>query len=123
MRFSIHYQSLYDGVFETNVFESGHPLDAKLIKEGKNGELNTYEVSRSPMQLVGGDDDTFPNLIKRGYIPVITDFKPANRMGRKIDDITAKQLASILAMKSVEMLFPPTKGVYPYMILGMGVKP
>lgn len=34
-----------------------------------------------------------------------------------MDDITAKELASILAMKSVEMLFPPTKDVEPDLIL------
>lgn len=118
MEFALKYQSLFGEVFDTDLFDEGKPLEVKLVKEGKLGELNTYNVRRRPMKIVEGDEGTFPKLIQKGYIPLVGKFGlPDISNNKNIDNITAKQLSALLAMKSVEMMFPSTKPVHPEVIL------
>jgi len=117
IRFTFSYGQLFSEVFETKLFSKNQPLKVKLIKKGNPGELNLYEVSRKSLTLTGEDEDTFPNLISKGYIPVVGNIHSTALNSSSIDSYTAKQLASLLAMKSIEMLLPPTKGVHPQIIL------
>ncbi|CDT45049.1 hypothetical protein [Vibrio coralliirubri] len=109
---------LFGEVFETNVFEGGDPLKVELVEEGKNGGLNKYRVSQSPMQLAGDDSDNIPTLIKNGFVPVVGNIhSKAFPQNFKSNSSTAKQLAAILAMQSIEMFFPAPEAVHPEIIL------
>lgn len=99
--------SLFDDVIETNAFSELKPVDVRLKKIGKNGEKNTYEVIRNNLQLVSDDEHSLPNLIERGYIPVVGGSLGNSKFPVE-NQATAKQLAAILATKSVEMFFPAT---------------
>jgi hypothetical protein len=111
------YRPLFPDVFETRLSPKSERR-SKLIKKGLPGELNTYEVSFSKsLTLTGGDEETFPRLLSTGYIPVVANIHSSPFKQSSLDKFTAKQLAALLAMKSVEMLLPPTKGADPEIIL------
>lgn len=113
---AIRNHSLFGPVIESEAFGGSGPLHAELIEQGGPGELNTYQVSKVPMTLIGDEPDGIAGLIKSGYVPVVGDLHGASFMkgehGR-----TAKELAALLAIKSVEMLFPATKPVPAEIIL------
>lgn len=116
--FSLRYAALFPDIFETKLFEEGTPVDVKLVKKGRPGELNTYNVSwGKDMILTGDDHETFPRLLEDGYVPVVGKFQPDHIALRNLDQISAKELATLLAMKSVEIIFPRTKAVHPEIIL------
>lgn len=117
MRFSLRYAHLYGQVFETNLFKHHEPIKVTLIKKGAPGSLNKYRVSSQPMQIVSEDEYVFPNLISEGYVPVIGDYHPGHVLSKQLGSNTAKQLAALLAMKSVQLLFPATKSVDGELIL------
>lgn len=111
-------RELFNNIFESNIFADGEPYKVDLIEKGKNGEKNKYKVSLAPMQLTGEDLNKIPNLIKEGYVPVVGNIhgkKSLEKFGTT--DIGAKQLASILAMQSIEMFFPSTEPVPAQIIL------
>ncbi|HEX8437000.1 hypothetical protein, partial [Archangium sp.] len=117
LKFSRQNIPLYGEVFETSMYPDGEPLHAELIKKGGPGQLNTYRVYPKPLTLIGGDKEQIPTLIQKGYIPLVGSFGPSSRGSNSSKEQTAKQLAALLAMKSVEMIFPATKGVDPKLIL------
>lgn len=109
---------LFGEVFETNIFENGDPVKVDLLEEGKNGKLNKYRVSQAPMKLTGDDPQNIPNLIKKGFVPVVGNIHSKGfSQNFKSNSSTAKQLASILAMQSIEMFFPAPEAVHPDVIL------
>lgn len=116
MQCALQNHELFGEVIESRIFDGGGPLHAKLIKQGAPGELNEYEVSRVPMTLVGEDADTLSSLIRSGYVPVVGNLHgsllPSGATSR-----TSKELAALLAIKSVEMFFPATKPVPAEVIL------
>lgn len=108
--------SLFGPVIESKAFGESGPLHVKLTKQGAPGELNTYEVSRVPLQLVGEDADGLARLVQSGYVPVVGNlYGPQPMQGGH--SRTAKELAALLAIKSVEMLFPATRPVPAEIIL------
>jgi hypothetical protein len=109
---------LFGEVFETNIFENGQPLKVDLLEEGPKGELNKYRVYQAPMQLTGDDPQNIPNLIKQGFVPVVGNIHSKGFPQKfESNSTTAKQLASILAMQSIEMFFPAPEAVNPDVIL------
>lgn len=109
---------LFGNVIETDAFDGGVPLLAELIKQGSPGELNTYRVSKVPLNLVSEDDHKLSNLISSGYIPVVGGFGNVNTSAIPMQGTTtAKALAALLAIKSVEMFFPATVGAPAEVIL------
>lgn len=117
MEFAYRNATLFGEVFESESFPDGNPLEVKLIKQGAPGQLNTYEVSfRQHAQLVGDDEDRFPKLLEEGYVPVVGRFRKIGNNTR-INELTAKQLAALLAMKSIEMIIPRTLAVHSEVIL------
>lgn len=117
MQWALQNHALFfDKVFESDAFDGGAPLRVKLIKQGVPGHLNEYEVSRVPMMLVGEDANSVANLIGSGYVPVFGDLHTSLPQNGIINP-TAKALASMLAIKSVEMLFPATQSVPAEVIL------
>jgi hypothetical protein len=118
MRFAFAYSELLGKVFESELLPNWKSFDLHLVKKGQPGELNTYEVTFSNRAvLTGGDDGYFPKLIEDGYIPVVGRFHDASPMSGSADEATAKQLAALLAMKSIQMVLPRTRSARPESIL------
>jgi hypothetical protein len=116
MDFAARNYELFGPVVESTAFGKSGPLEAKLIKKGRLGELNTYEVSRVPPKLVGEDMEGFDSLIESGYVPVVGNLHGSELM-QAARGRTAKELAALLAIQSVEMLFPATRPVPAAVIL------
>lgn len=118
MRFAHAHSELFGAIFESELFPENKVVDVQLIKKGGAGELNKYRVTYSNQAVLsGGDDEYFPNLIERGYVPVIGRYHHASPFAGKPDEATAKQLAALLAMKSIQMVLPRTQGAHPELIL------
>lgn len=112
MGFARANHALFDDVFESDAFADGNPYKVELIEQGKKGEKNQYRVSYSPMRLHGEDDESIPNLINKGYVPVVGNIHSKGFVNQfDANSLGAKQLAAILAMKSIEMYFPATEPV------------
>jgi hypothetical protein len=99
---------LFGPVIESDLFKGTSPLTAELVEQGAPGELNKYRVSQKSMSLVGGAHERLPRLIRSGYIPVVGQLG-MNRWLRKDKQQSAKELATLLAIKSVAMFFPATE--------------
>lgn len=108
---------LFPDIFETELFPNGSPLKVELIRKGKPGSKNLYRVGPQSMTMVGDDEETFPRLLKEGYVPVITQVRPSSQIAKGLDRASAKQLAGILGMASVSMFFPGTRAAHPEVIL------
>ncbi|MGA7720563.1 MAG: hypothetical protein WCA84_05230 [Ignavibacteriaceae bacterium] len=77
VQFSFFYGLLYGEVFETNIFPNNSPFDVKVIKKGKPGKKNSYNIKLNPMKLIEGDDaDLFSDLVSNGYVPLVNYSEP-----------------------------------------------
>lgn len=118
MSFAHRYSPLFGEVFESELFPDNQIVNVELIKKGALGEKNTYAVTFSnKAQLSGGDEEYFPRLLEEGYVPVVGRLGGANELIGKADGATAKQLATMLAMKSVQMVLPRMKAANPELLL------
>jgi hypothetical protein len=122
MQFSMTYSRLFGEVFETNLFEDGGPLKVELLEKGKPGQLNKYSVSPAPLCLQSKNENLFPSLLNDGYFPVVGSYHPENPMARGLDETSARQLAVLLAMKSIQLVLPRTKRAHPELILEARVR-
>jgi hypothetical protein len=116
-RFAISNARLFGEVFQTNAFEDGSPYHVELIRQGAPGELNTYKVRPATLMLTENDEGLYPRLIADGYVPIVTHGGTPQKNAQNLNETTTKQLAALLAMKSVEMLFPRTRAAHPDVIL------
>ncbi len=109
---------LFEDVIESEIFEGGKPLVAEMIEQGAQGQLSKYRVTRSAMQLTGDERHKLSSMVESGYVPVIGNLH-GNRLLKELppSSIPAKELAALLAIKSVEMFFPATKGAPAEVIL------
>jgi len=117
VRFALDYSPLFGDVFQTNAFEDGSPYKVELLRQGAPGELNTYNVRPASLILTEDDEELYPSLISDGYVPIVTHGGPPQKNSKGLNESTTKQLAALLAMKSVEMLFPRTRAAHPDVIL------
>jgi hypothetical protein len=112
------HSELFGTVFESELFPDNKVVETRLVKDGMPGEPNTYRVSfTSTAELRGGDEGYFPNLIANGYVPVVGHFHEASLASSSPDAATAKELAALIAMKSVQMVLPRTRGAMPELVL------
>jgi hypothetical protein len=138
LAFSVEYMELFGEVFQTDAFEGRRVLDIKLVREGSPDEQERYKdgqeldfnvvikgrpgiherykVRLAPMVLTD-DDDMYPRLIEDGYVPIVTHRDITIDDSERLDLATTKQMTALLAMKSVEMLFPRTRAARPDVIL------
>lgn len=112
--FSRYYAQLFPEVFETQLFSDGKPYDTEQIQEDPPLWKATF---KNGMSLSGHDAEIFPELINKGYLPVVSAWHNTEVSKAGFDKPTAKQLAALLAMKSVQLLFPQTKAVNSEIIL------
>jgi hypothetical protein len=111
--FAIRNHELFGPVFETDAFEEGDPFEVTLVEE-RHGGPNLYRVATRPLQ-VTLDEETFPEMIGKGYLPVLTH---SLGVPATIADATsALSVAALLAMQAVKIVLPRTKSAAPADIL------
>lgn len=108
---------LFPDVFETPLFENGQPLEITLVKKGKPGKKNLYKGTPKPLLLTENDEDSLPSLLSKGYVPVVGHRLHEVPLQKAVDNTSAKQLAALLGMTSISVLFPETKAAEPEVIL------
>lgn len=108
--FSMDYSPLFmEGVFNTNLYEEGDPLEVDLIEENPGDEKNIYEVRERPMHVTKGGDSKVKRLIDRGAVPVLDKTGLGNFIPEEDrSTLSSRYLASLLAMKSIEIVLPRT---------------
>lgn len=86
------------------------------MEKGKKGELNKYKVKTNPIQVTTEGMHQLHNRLKSGSVPLIGvgDFDLSTT---KLENIPDASVAALIAMKSIEMVLPATKGVKPELIL------
>ncbi|MGA2078055.1 MAG: hypothetical protein ABSH52_31585 [Terriglobia bacterium] len=107
-RFFMRNALLFPDVFQCPLLPNGEVLSAKLIKQGRPGELNTYEVTRNSLVVAAGARDELQKLLSGGRIAVVGGIMPEHI--RKVR-FAATQVATALAIKSIAMVLPGTKAV------------
>lgn len=107
-RFIIHYSDLFGEVLHSSLIPSGKVLDVQLVKKGVPGRKNTYCVKMNPLVVSTDSLNELDNLISRGAVPVLDKYRVGtNRLSN--ETLRPRYLASLLAMKSVELILPQTK--------------
>jgi len=109
--FFVRYCDLVGPFIKTDILKDGKIFNIQLVEERMPKELNKYTVSLNPLEVYLPSDDSH-DLIPKGAIPIICDpsFKLIKNVSvLKNTDINAMSLACILAMKSIELVIPPTK--------------
>lgn len=107
--FLIENNELIGKVIKTDLLPSSEMFDTKLIKKGKRGEKNTYSVKLNPLCVSTDNLEVFDELLDDGAVPVVGK--------HHIDYFTNKNkgesslLATILAMKCMELIVPKTRAV------------
>ncbi|MGD0210094.1 MAG: hypothetical protein ABSC14_03830 [Desulfomonilia bacterium] len=114
--FAGSYRSLFPDIFESNFFEG-----IKITSHNNRDNIKENEKKITLNISYGLDltdsDDKFSQLVEEGYIPIVDNNWSDIGPKQHLDEITAKQIASLLAMKSINIVFPRTKGVHPEIIL------
>lgn len=117
-RFFRLYAILMPEVLETELYNGSLAFEVTLVRKGAPGKDNLYSVSTNkPLTLKGGDEDTLQCFLDRGYVPVVTKTRPPAMIYENLDRPTARQLAALLAMKSIEMVLPAMRAAQPETIL------
>ena len=117
--FASHHE-LVPEVFETHLLDDGDIFDVdgvEFIRRGGAGEKNTCKIRFRPVTIEEGDAEMVPQLIADGYVPVVGRFHPPQGRPQLADLSLAKPLAALLAMKSVQMLFPQMQAAHPQVVL------
>ncbi len=113
--FFVRYHELVGPFIKTDFFKNSEVLNVKLIEERMPREKNRYRVSVNPLNVSLSGEEEPLNLVPNGAVPVVCDssyklYKAlTTSQGMKDTDINARALACILAMKSIELVIPPTK--------------
>lgn len=105
--FAHTFADLYGPVFESEMFEESPKLQVleprKPLEEGKGRFVTTF---RQTLTFAEGDEDRLPRLLDQGYVPVVGKYHPVDGA---VDAASTRQLAALLAMKSIEMVLPRTR--------------
>lgn len=114
--FFIQNHELLGNVIKSDMLPDNDPFEVKLIKQGNPGELNTYEVREKKLQVSLDGLQQTNRLIKQGSFPIIGKYHLDLGNNYK-ESFCSKSLASLLAMKSVELVLPAMKKAEPEIIL------
>lgn len=102
------YAPLVGEVFHSSLCPSDDVFDVKLIKRGVSGKKNLYRVTTRPLIASTGGLKELDDLISGGAVPILGRYHAGSKMLGK-ENLTSRYLASLLAMKSVELVLPQTK--------------
>ena len=114
--FFIHNHELLGDIIKSDMLPDNEPLEVELIKKGDAGELNTYAVREKRLQVSLDGLQQMNSLIDQGAFPVIGKYHVDLNENHK-ERLSSKSLASLLAMKSVELVLPAMKRAEPEIIL------
>ena len=114
--FCMKHNELFPEVFETDMLKENAVFDVKLIEKGKNGKKNKYRVKTNPLEVTLDGFEQIENRLQNGSVPLIgLGQLNINKLNKtKVQD---KSIAALIAMQSIEMVLPATKGVEPQLIL------
>lgn len=115
-RFFIRNACLFPKIFSCSLLPKGEVLSVKLIKKGRKGELNTYEVTTNPLVVTTGGEDELTRLLNQGGIPIFGGFAPSPKAS-KTKTFSPTEIAAALAIKTVAMVLPATCPAEPEVIL------
>jgi hypothetical protein len=105
------YRELFPEVFESDMFSDGLPPDINVAHKGRTGTKHHLTISLPSPTLVSGEPNHIPVLINQGYVPVIGHNRIPNINKIDVDNYTAKQLAALLGMQSLNIVLPATQVV------------
>ncbi len=114
--FFINNHELIGKVIKTSMLPNDEVFEVKLLKEGKLGELNTYEVTEKSFVVSMNGLSEFNDLINQGAVPVLGKYH-VNTYTHVRENTPSKYLACLLAMKSIELILPAMKKAPPEVIL------
>ena len=110
--FILRYKSLFGGVLNSSLCPDDKVPDIKIIKHKVAGKEDRYRAIMAPFVTSIGKDalEELDGLISCGAIPIfgkqsVESMMPSNKT------ITSRYLASLLAMKSEELVLPQPKVV------------
>lgn len=107
-QFFVHYALLFGQVLHCSLLPNGQVFDVQLVKKGPPGKKNLYRVKKNPLVVCTGGLDELDNLVSHGAVPVLDKYQvSADRLSE--ETLRARYLASLLAMKSTELVLPQTK--------------
>jgi hypothetical protein len=114
--FCMRNHELFPTVFETDLLENNEVYNVELVEKGKKGELNKYRIKTNPLYVTTDGMHELENRLKRGSVPLI-GLGEFDLSTAKLGNIPDTSVAALIAMKSIEMVLPATKGVKPELIL------
>jgi hypothetical protein len=114
--FALAYKSLFPEVFETQLVTNTSVTSERINDENEESPQRKLTLSYT-VEFDERWEDSFPTLVSNGYIPVIGSYQLGQTFNQNLDEFSARQIATLLAMKSVEIIFPRTKRVHPEVIL------
>lgn len=114
--FFIHNHELLGDVIKSDMIPDNNPFEVELIKKGDVGELNTYAVREKDLQVSLDGLQQMNNLLDQGAFPIVGKYH-IDLKDKQKERFCSKSLASLLAMKSVELVLPAMKKAEPEIIL------
>lgn len=114
--FFIHNHELLGNVIKSDMLPDNNPFEVELIRKGNAGELNTYAVREKNLQVSLDGLQQMNSLIDQGASPIVGKYHIDLNENHK-ERLCSKSLASLLAMKSVELVLPAMKKAEPEIIL------
>ena len=100
---------LFPKIFRCNLFPDSKVITATLIKEGRPGELNTYEVRRNPLVVCTEGFSEVAKHIDAGRVPILCNSGNCLYEATNLNRSDPKSLAASLAIRAVAMSLPATK--------------
>jgi hypothetical protein len=109
--FGVRYSKLLKhDVVQCSIFENNEPIKVELIKKGEPGEKNTYRVSITHTLVGDAPLKELNNMVNRGVVPILgyphVELPNTNINSLKVPPV---KLASILAIRSLNLILPQTK--------------
>jgi len=107
--FFVNNALLFPKVFYCSLLPNSEIISVKQVKKGGAGKLNTYSGKKNDLVVSTGRGGELNKLISRGAIPIVGGIVPAKKTGEN-NQFSAIQLATNLAIKTIAMVLPATKG-------------
>ena len=108
--FFLRNANLIPKVFTCSLFPDDEVWDVTLIKEGKEGENNTYRVTPRQLVVTTEAEDELTKLLRQGCVPILGGLVPTRAGTEK--NFPASQIATALAIKTVTMVLPGTRAAH-----------
>lgn len=114
--FCVRNHELFPAIFETDLLKKNEVFDVELVEKGVGKNLNKYNVRMNPLQVTTDGIGELMKRLRRGSVPLLG-------MGElqletfSMKEIPDKSIAALIAMQSMELILPATKGVKPDVLL------